>query len=334
MVVMTACGPTMGDIPLPGSGVTGETIVAKAAFDDVLNLSQGAIVRINGVASGRVQTVRVDDFRAIVTMKLHKEAQLREAATARLRYTTPLGELFVEITNPTDGKLLADGGQLPVENASTAPTVEDSLAAASLLINGGGLGQLQTIAAELNKAFGGREDTIHTLLRRTEELVTAANNSSGDFLRTLDALAQVSKTLEANESVIHEALTDMRPAVKVLREEAPGLTKLLAQVEEFADTANDVVGATREGLLSMLRQIVPILDEMLANSEVLGPSLSALTTASKVLDKIVVGDYINLKLTLQVEQLRILGLGLDSFSGRQSAPAEAETGPSGREAGR
>jgi len=108
-VLLSGCGPTLGDLPLPGSGVPGDTITLRADFDEALNLSQGAIVKVNGVDAGRVQDVTVHDFQAQAEMLVRTDAQVRKGATARLRYNTPLGELFVDITNPTDGSVLADG---------------------------------------------------------------------------------------------------------------------------------------------------------------------------------------------------------------------------------
>ena len=107
-----------------------------------------------------MQVVAVEDFHAGPRWKVKTDAELREGATARLRYTTPLGELFVDITNPAKGAKLDDGTTSRARRHQTAPTVEDALAQASLLVNGGGLEQLQTVTEELNTAVGGREDTV------------------------------------------------------------------------------------------------------------------------------------------------------------------------------
>src|SRR5690349_24237597 len=99
IVLITGCGPTMADLPLPGNGVGGDTIKVKVRFDEALNLAQGAVVKVNGVSSGKVREVVTKDFKAIATLEIQKSADVRENASARLRYTTPLGELFVDITN-------------------------------------------------------------------------------------------------------------------------------------------------------------------------------------------------------------------------------------------
>jgi phospholipid/cholesterol/gamma-HCH transport system substrate-binding protein len=307
-VLVAGCGPTMADLPLPGSGVSGDTITVKVQFDEALNLARGAQVRVNGVSSGKVRSVTTRDFKAIAVLDVRTSAEMRDKATARLRYTTPLGELFVEVTNPDTGGLLRDGAVLTTAQSSTAPTVEDALASASLLVNGGGLNQLQTVTEELNAAVGGREDTVRQLMQRADTFLGQANATTGDIDRALNALATVSRVLEANESTIDAALTDIRPAARVLRRNTPGLTRLLAKLTEFSDAANGVVGATRAEILRMLREVSPVLDEFIANRDNLGPSLRALVALNDEINAAVPGDYANMKLEMQLDKVTLPAL--------------------------
>jgi phospholipid/cholesterol/gamma-HCH transport system substrate-binding protein len=311
-LLATGCGPTFGDLPLPGNGVGGDTVTVKVQFDEALNLAEGAAVKVNGVASGKVESVSAKDFKAIAVMKVNKAAKMRSDATARLRYTTPLGELFVDITNPAQGTLLRDGEMLDPARSTTAPTVEDALSSASLLVNGGGLNQLQTVTDQLNKAIGGREDEVRTLLARSDTFLTQANATTGDIDRALRALAGVSVVLNRNRGVIREALTDIRPAAKVLRQNTPGLTRFLAKLAEFSSTANHVVGQTRAEILQMFREVSPVLQEFLNVRGDFGPSLNDLVGIGKALNTAIPGDYANMRLELQLAGVtlpNLLGTG-------------------------
>ncbi|WP_183408086.1 MCE family protein [Nocardioides pocheonensis] len=323
-VVLSGCGPTMSDLPLPGSGVHGDTIEVKVQFDEALNLARGAQVRINGVSSGKVRSVSAKDFKAIAVLDVRRSAQMRATASARLRYTTPLGELFVDVTNPDQGPLLHDGATLAVDRSSTAPTVEDALASASLLVNGGGLNQLQTVTEELNTAFGGREDTVRQLMQRADTFLGEANATTADVDRALTALATVSQVLRANRATIDAAMTDIRPAARVLRRNTPGLTRLLAKLDEFSSTANGVVGATRAQILQMLQQVSPVLDEFLANRDTLRPSLDALVSLSDNLNAAIPGDYANMKLEMQLDKVT-----LPTLLGAPGSVADPGTGTTG-----
>lgn len=308
LALVAGCGPTMRDIPLPGTGVSGDTITLEVQFDEALNLAQGASVKVNGVDSGKVESVTAKDFKAVAVLKVRKDAQVRTEATARLRYTTPLGELFVDVSNPPQGAVLKDGQELPKENASTAPTVEDALASASLLVNGGGLNQLQTVTDELNAALGGREDGVRRLLDNADTFLTEANATTGDIDRALNALSDLSKVLNANRSTIDAALRDLRPAAKVLRTNTPQFTELLEKLVQFSGTANEVVGQTRTQIIQVVRQVTPVLEEFLANKDTLGPSFDDLVNLNKLLNAAVPGDYANMKLTLELDEVGLPNL--------------------------
>lgn len=302
--VLSGCGATMRDLPIPGTGVSGDTIEVTAQFNEALNLAQGAPVKVNGVDMGKVKEIKPDDFTAEATLTLKEDAQLREGAHARLRYTTPLGELFVDITNPATGKLLGKGAKLGLEDTETAPTVEDALAQASLLINGGGLDQLQTVTEELNHALNGNEADVRTLLDRATVFVSQANATTRSIDRVLTSLHAVSGTLSARQRTINRALREVRPAARVLREKTPELTRLLEELQKFSGAANSTVQATRSQLLSLLREVEPVLAEFAANNGTFDDSLRAIGKTAGAADEAVATDYLNISLQLHLDGLQ------------------------------
>ena len=219
--LLSACsgGPDYADLPLPGVRGLGRDLPPHGGLRRGAQPGAGGAVKVNGVPVGRVQSVTAKDFKAKVTMDIKASTELRRGSQARLRYDTPLGELFVQITpGKGGGPLLGDGDALAPRDVTTAPTVEDTLSAASLLVNGGGLGELQTITDELNKALGGREavGARHASTRPTTFLRTA-RASTADIDRLLRSLSATSKVLEARKGTINRALTEVQPIAKVLR---------------------------------------------------------------------------------------------------------------------
>ena len=298
---LSACGPDYGDLPLPGSKVGGPTYRVSAVFDEALNLAQGAPVKINGVPVGRVQTVTAKDFKAKVVMDLKTSAELRKGSQARLRYDTPLGELFIQITPSRSGPALKDGDALSDADTSTAPTVENTLAAVSLLINGGGLDQLRTITDELNTALGGREPLVRDTLRRVNTFLAEANRSTGDIDRVLRSLSSTSKVLNARKGTINRALKEVIPISRVLRSNTDDVIKLLKAVDDLSTTARQVVGATKQNLLAILRDLGPIMDAVLSTKPQLAPGLRNMIAAADFLDRTVEGDFLPLAATITLD---------------------------------
>lgn len=317
IVGLTGCGPTFTSLPLPGSGTSGSTITVNADFGDALNLAQGAAVRINGVMSGRVKAVTASNFTAHVTMDVQKSANLRSNATARLRYTTPLGELYIEVTNPTSGVLMANDGTLGLKQTDTAPTVEDALASASLLINGGGLNQLQVIISEANKALSGNEGNIRSLITQASDSMAQIYASRDDISNALNALNSVSQSLASRRTVIHSALADIAPAAQALSANTANLTALLQSLDKFAGTANTAVGANKQQLLTIVTQAQPVLQEIVNVRGQLAPTLNAIVSLAKSLNTAIPGDYLNLFAVIHVDSLL-------SLPGAAAAPKTAK----------
>jgi len=304
LLAASGCSTTMRDLPIPGTGVSGDTIEIKAEFDEALNLTEGAPVKVNGVDSGKVTSITIDDYTAIVTMDVRTDTQLHDGATARLRYTTPLGELFVDVTNPAEGKELADGTTLTLKETETAPTVEDALSQASLLINGGGLDQLQTITEELNAAMGGNEDDIRLLLNQAATFLTQANATTSSIDTVLTSLNSLAGTLHDREDVINRAMKEIRPAAAVLRRATPELTGLLTAVQRFASAANNTVSATRSQLIALLGETEPVLAELASNRGRFKDMLRSLVAAAGALREVVPGDYVSLSLDVHLDEIR------------------------------
>lgn len=324
----TACSTSLRDVPLPGTGVSGDTMRLTMEFDEALNLAQGATVKVNGVDAGKVKDVTARDFRARADVVVRTDAALHRGATARLRYTTPLGELFIDVTNPATGPLLHTGELLTTAETSTAPTVEDALAQASLLINGGGLAQLQNVTEELNAALGGREGTVRHLLRQTNAFLVQANTTTGDIDRALRAMGSVSQTLAARQATIDRALRELRPAADVLRRNTPDFTRLLAEVRTFAAQADRTVGATRSDLLATVAEIEPVLAELAANRGTWSESLQQLTTLAQALQAAVPGDYLNVGIDLGLDPAQLLG-GRPGGPGGSGGSGGSGGGPGG-----
>lgn len=307
MLGLTACGPTFSSLPLPGKGVSGNTIHVTMEFGDALNLAQGAPVKVNGVDEGKVQKIWVVNYHAVADVVIKTDAQLRKNMVGRLRYTTPLGELYVDITNPPTGQVLTGGETIPLTATTTAPTVEDALSSAGLLINGGGLGAIEKISTELKHAFVGKEPIWRDLLGRLNTTVTQANASTKDFDAALTALNGVSTTLGKNRGVIDRALKEIAPAAAILKSEAPNLTQLLTAVQRFGTQANSTLQASKADLLTTLAEAQPVLAELSANKANWAKSLDALVLAAKAVQTIIPGDYLNLGGTLDLTSQLLSG---------------------------
>ncbi len=170
-------GADLGDKPY---GVTVE-------FADVVDLVPQSLVKVADVSVGSVRSITLDPktWHAMVTVDINGDVRLPENAVARVRTTSLLGEKFVQLGAPETGAAgtLADGATIPIDRSGRAVEVEEVFGALSLLLDGGGVGNIKTIATELNKALKGNEPEIRSLLTNLDTLVGALDERKGDITR-------------------------------------------------------------------------------------------------------------------------------------------------------
>ena len=156
--VVLLAGCNAYDLPLPGGTDVGDNpITIKAEFADVLDLVPQSSVKVDDVSVGKITDITLNgDQEAVVTMELRRSVDLPDNAIAEIRQTSLLGEKFVSLGPPTDvapeGRL-SSGDVITLDRTGRNPEVEEVLGALSLLLNGGGVAQLQTISHELNLAL-------------------------------------------------------------------------------------------------------------------------------------------------------------------------------------
>lgn len=288
----------------------------SVVFEDALNLAIGAPVKVDGVVAGSVVEIAPADYRARVELAVDDEVELPEGSLFRLRYTTALGELYVDVDPAGHGAPLTDGAVVDGPSASTAPTVEDTLASASLLVNGGSLGQVQTIVAELNDAIDGRVATARGALTQTDEFLRQVLLSTRQIDRVLESMNGAARTLRNRRDTIAAALRDIRPAARALTENTQGLARLLRRSDSLAVTADDLVRRTRSDLTVVVEELGPVLDAVLAEQGRIVPGLDRIKRFAELMDRAAPGDYLNLYFALHVDAVPAEVLDAVSGGGR------------------
>lgn len=318
------CGILEGglqSVPLPGGVDTGANpYQVTVEFDDVLELVPQSLVKVNDVSVGTVTDIVVapQSWNAIVTVELADSVELPANATARVRTTSLLGEKFVALavpeTEPARGRL-ADGDRIPIERTSRATEVEEVLGALSLLLNGGGVAQIRTIAAELNRALEGNEPEIRALLTDLETLVSGLEERKGEITRALDGVNRLSGTLAGQRQQIATALDGLPAGLGVLADQRTQLVGMLEALEALSGVAVETVNRSREDVLADLELLRPTLQALAVAGEDVPNALELIATfpfTDGAADAFK-GDYANLFVDIDLD----LGSILENLSESQ-----------------
>ncbi|MGW3966208.1 MCE family protein [Amycolatopsis sp. NPDC005003] len=332
------------DLPLPGGADVGDhPYSVTVQFADVLDLVPQAAVKVGDVPVGRVREVRLggDGWTAETVLEVNGDVVLPANAVARLRQSSLLGEKFVELA-PPDGEAqnasgngrLANGATITLDRTNRNPEFEEIFGALSLLLNGGGIGQLQTINRELSKVMDGNEEQIRSFLSGVNTLMTDLDAHRSDITEALDGLNRLSATLANRHEQISGALTDLTPGLRTLTDQRTQLVSMLQSLDRLGTVATDVVDRSRADMVADLHALAPILQQLADAGKDLPQSLQMLPTfpfPDSVLNA-VKGDYINAFITMIPApgvQLPPLGEGVPE-TGLPTFPSVSKTpAPSG-----
>jgi phospholipid/cholesterol/gamma-HCH transport system substrate-binding protein len=272
----------LNSLPLPGTQGGGtDAFTVHAQLPDVDNMQQNSRVRVGDVTVGSVTKIERQGWNALVTMRINGDVQLPANATATVGQTSLLGSLHIELAPPTDVPpqgTLHDGSLIPLSSGSIYPTTEQTLAALSMLLNRGGIGQVQDITRELTTAFGGREDQLRALIDQLTTFVGELNDQTGDIIAATESLNNLTGQIAAQRPIVDRALQTLPQALGVLKDQRHNLAEAIDRLGKLSAVTSDTVHQTKQALAQELNDLAPVLNSLANAGPALTRSLSFFST--------------------------------------------------------
>ena len=290
----------INSLPLPGAiGRGADATRYHIELANVSTLEPNSPVLIGDVVVGSVGAMKVRDWHADVEISVKPGVVIPANAVAAVGQTSLLGSMHLAL-NPPLGEApsgrLAPGATLGLNRSSTYPSTEQTLSALSVVINGGGVGQLGDIVRELNAAFNGREPQIRDLLTRLNDFVGVLATQRESINAAVVSLNRLAGTFAGQRDVLTRALDRIPPALDVLVAERPRLTAALQKLGEFSGLAGAVVNDTQADLVRNLRNLEPTLRSLADVGPNLDKALAYFTAfpyGQSTIDRAIRGDYLN-----------------------------------------
>ncbi len=322
LVLLGGCG-TLRDVPLPGL-VSGPTYPISAEFTNALGLPEQAAVRYRGATIGEVTQVHTKDYRAVVGMKISDKVSVPAGVRAEIRFSSPMGEAFVELTAPDDRAetaRLRAGSVIGLDATSQAPSATDLLASVSTLVTGGSFADMKVIIGELNTALSGNAGDVRELVGRLDTTLTHLNQHTARFDRALNALGTVSGQLVGDRALLDRALDDLPPAIATLSRQRDRILALMKRLRELSHSGTRTMVATRRSLTSVMRDLGPILRTLERNERTFGPIFDGIRDFGRASDTAGYGLFANFDLTTVIQPADLVKLAGRARADRMSSQA-------------
>ncbi|MFM9378663.1 MlaD family protein [Gordonia sp. VNK21] len=349
---LSACGvDVVSGVSSIGAAGTGQDAYSiTALIPSAAGLVKNAPVMMTDATVGSVGDIKVENWKAKITLRLDKGVKVPVGSHAMIGMTSVLGSSHVAIVPPEhpDGKFVTAGGALelpdcpeqeniavpdkdPVPDITSSqqvdpcryPTTEQVLSSLSVVLNGGGLSQAGSVVTELNKVFGGREDVLKDLLPRLTTFVDDLDEQTDNIIAAMNGLDRLAASINAQQPTVERALADSPQILQLMVDQRENLVNALGAVGQLSDTANQVLRKNRDDIETIVPNVRALLSQLATTGPALMNSLRVLLTFPFVQDKIdglVRGDYVNsdLVLDLTVDRLNktfMQGAGLTGPEG-------------------
>jgi phospholipid/cholesterol/gamma-HCH transport system substrate-binding protein len=213
---------------------------------------------------------------------------------------------------------LENGDNIPLERTGRNPEVEEVLGALSLVLNGGGVAQLKTIATELNLALEGREDAAKSVLSQVEGLMGQLDENKSDIVDAIESLNRLAVTAKEQQGSIDAALEELPSALDSVNRQRDDLVKMLQSLNELGDVGVRVIKESKDVTIETFRQLEPVLTQLANSGDSFVDAFHVFLTYPFV-DEVVgrdpqvarnlhMGDYTNLSIDLDLNLNKIPGV--------------------------
>ncbi|MCX2929255.1 MCE family protein [Mycobacterium sp. CVI_P3] len=302
----------LNSLPLPGTAGRGPgSYTVQAELPDVRTIEPNSRVQVGDVTVGTVTKIERQGWHALLTMSIDGDVDLPANATATVGQSGLLGSLHVELAAPVDiapqGEL-HDGSLIPLSSAGVYPSSEQVLSAVSLLLNGGGIGQVQDITESLSVALAGREQDLRSLIAQLDTFTRYVNHQAGDIIATTESLNRLAGQFAEQRPVVDKALKTIPEALRVISDQRQTLVEALDQLGKFSALVAQSTNETKDSLLEELRALGPVLESLADAGPALTRSLGLFATYPFPADTVGTwqrGDFANLTAVIDLTLSRL-----------------------------
>jgi phospholipid/cholesterol/gamma-HCH transport system substrate-binding protein len=309
---LSGCGwHGLNSLPLPGTAGSGPgAFTVMAQLPDVTNIQPNSRVRVGDVTVGNVVKIERQGWHALVTMRLDGDVELPANATAGVGQTSLFGTMHVELGPPANtppAGRLHQGSLIPLSNAHTYPTTEQTLASLSLLLSGGGIGQIQDITAAFSTALRGREQDLRGFNEQVNQFVNHLNEQRDDIIAANESMNRLASQFADKKPIFDKALRTIPDALAVLRDQRENMADAFDQFGKLSALTTDTLDKSKDNLVKEFNDIGPVLESLANAGPALTRSASLFSTVwpKENLDKWFRGDYANLTFVVDLTLSRL-----------------------------
>lgn len=312
-LVATGCSfGGVNSLPLPGAQGRGANATTyRVEVANVGTLEANSPVMTGDVIVGSISRITVQNWHAVVEVSVKPDVVIPANAVAKVGQTSLLGSMHLALDPPVGepprGEL-APGTTLGLNETSTYPSTEQTLASLSAVVNGGGLGQIGDIIHNFSAALDGHEQDAREALTRLNDIVVLLDDQRDDIISSIEEADRFAGTLATQRDALDRVVRQLPPALDVLIRERPNLTTALDELRTFSNMGTRLIDDSRADLVRNLENLQPAIKALADVGPDINAALAMLPTFpynQGFIDRGVRGDYLNLDIIIDLTVPRL-----------------------------
>ncbi|CNE84138.1 Putative MCE family protein [Mycobacterium tuberculosis] len=254
-------------------------------FSDASGLKKGQDVRVAGVKSGRVTSVKPDfkHGKVIVTWHVNAGIDLGPKTRAEIQTTTLLGGRYLRLSGPVSKPYLADVPEskrrIPLARTSVPFTVPDALEGAQNIVGKLDEKSIDKLLTEVNKIKSPGAEKLNRVLVNIQDLSRMLNDSYPEIQRLIESSKTITGTLAGKDEQLREIINSSQVLLQTLVRRRNELAATIGQGNRTVRTLSNVISKNQKQLDTLLdslhlltTRLAPNMDALNTDFSLLGPT--------------------------------------------------------------
>lgn len=251
-----------------------EKRTVTAHFPRAVSVYEETDVRILGVNVGKVTAVIPAGNSVRVEMEYDASYSLPADAKAVIVTPTLVADRFVQLTPVyTGGDVMADGAEIPLQDTGVPVELDriyGSLQALTRALGPNGVnadGTLDHLLAAGEKALGGQGARGNQMIRDLAKAAKTFGDGAGPLFETVTYLAEFTRTLARNDTLVRAFMQDLTGVSALLAEESDELERAVAAVARAVGSVEGFVADNREALVTDVEKLTEVMRTIAAEKD-------------------------------------------------------------------
>jgi phospholipid/cholesterol/gamma-HCH transport system substrate-binding protein len=238
----------------------GSTSGYSAVMSDATGLSKGDPVKIAGIRSGTVNSIKLQHGAAKVSFSLDKSVQMRTGTQAGLRWRNVIGQKDLYIYPGSTGRTVGPGYTIPESQTFAGADIGAFLNAAGPLLKAINPNDANSFVQGILGALQGNESQVTGLLGNSAQLSSALGATDNQVGSIIDNMSQVLSALAARNGDINSLIDNLNQAGQVLASNNDNLDTAISDFGQLASQLSNLFATNRGNLDASINSLQSITD--------------------------------------------------------------------------